>query len=179
LVANVSKHPYKSSRGHAVANCGKIGHNKADECRFSKTITATGGTDKQPVDKANVTCFNCQEKGHYANKCTKPKKGKAANDMARLVGASCVEVVNDGADDAMEISVSGSILDTFFDDWGDNSWDVTHGADDMEDFTTFFDDDIPVPDEVDTHQDTTSEFVNVSAVAAEFVGTAAADGTEE
>ena len=45
------------------------------------------------VDKVHVTCFNSQEKGHYANKSTKPKKDKTAtNNMAMFVRVAGVEI---------------------------------------------------------------------------------------
>jgi hypothetical protein len=92
------------------------------------------------VDKAHVTCINCQEKGHYANKCTKPKKDKTAtNNMAMFVGVAGVAIEKPIVC-ATAISGSGSrsILDTFFDDWADDSWDEEHGFDDVGEFQPIY-----------------------------------------
>ena len=119
LVANVNKHPYKKFKD-TCRNCHKNGH-KADEGRSSKTIVAPGhfGKTKNRIDKANVTCSNCQEKGHYANKCPKPKKDKAANDMTMCVGVTTtdkeVEVKME-----TELVNAGALMivpDLFFDSW--------------------------------------------------------------
>ncbi len=40
--------------------------NRGDE--DATALTNVGGKR----DKSGITCFNCNEKGHYSNKCTKP-----------------------------------------------------------------------------------------------------------
>jgi hypothetical protein len=93
LMANVlSKHPYKKFKG-TCRNCRKIGH-KAAECRL-KAVEGkdeVGGKGKVSSDKSNVACYNCGKKGHYSNKCTKPKKHMATSDptsgMAMFVGVT-------------------------------------------------------------------------------------------
>ncbi|GKA51243.1 putative reverse transcriptase domain-containing protein [Tanacetum coccineum] len=52
--------------------CYKVGHHEKD-CQTR--IPAAGGNSLQ-----NVTCFGCEEKGHYRNKC--PKKANQQNEGA-------------------------------------------------------------------------------------------------
>jgi hypothetical protein len=181
FVAKVNKHPYKKFKG-TCRNCGKIGH-KANECRSAKSTAESTDSTKTPVDKSNVTCFNCQEKGHYANKCPTPKKDKADNDMAMFVGLSRIEVDVE-AEETPKIVVSNSIDFTpndFFDDW---RWgDDFDSDDDLGTFTEFFehdtlgDGDATMVDVLETQE--TMEFVNVSSIAEEFVGTSTLNGIEE
>ena len=181
MVANVNKHPYKKFKG-TCRNRGKIGH-KADECRSAKSETAVA------VDKAHVTCFNCQEKGHYANKCTKPNKDKtAANNMAMLVGVAGVKIGGTIVH-ATTIPSTDSLtfLDTLFDDWADDSWDEEHGFDDVGEFQSFYADsttsedpvmveieELPYAPVAEEH----SEHVNVITVSEEFVGSVGVDGNK-
>ncbi|KAI2504715.1 hypothetical protein MHU86_9732 [Fragilaria crotonensis] len=187
LVANVNKHPYKKFKG-TCRNCGKIGH-KANECRSAKSTAESADSTKTPVDKSNVTCFNCQEKGHYANKCPKPKKDKADNDMAMFVGLSRIEVDVE-AEETPKVVVNDCTSftpDDFFDDWrwgDDSSNDDFDFDDDLGTFTEFFehdtlgDDDATMVDVSETQE--TMEFVNVSLITEEFVGTSSAlNGIEE
>ena len=57
-----------------------------------------------------MTCFNCQQLGHYANKCTNPKKPKAYtdnSDMGMFVGSSVVDTYgNDDFFDNFETTFS-------------------------------------------------------------------------
>ena len=181
MVANVNKHPYKKFKG-TCRNCGKIGH-KADECRSAKSETAVA------VDKSNVTCFNCQEKGHYANKCTKPKKDKtAANDMAMFVGIAAVETGGTiiQATASSSTSSRGTLVDRFFDDWADDSWDEEHGFDDVGEFQPFYADTTATEDPVMVELEELPsavaeeqlESVNVTAITEEFVGSVGVDGHE-
>jgi hypothetical protein len=187
LVANVNKHPYKEFKG-TCRNCGKIGHNKANECRSAKSTAYNSDSTKTPGDKSNVTCFNCQEKGHYANKCPKPKKDKADNNMAMFVGLSRIEVdVEDK--ETFEVVDSNSIKftpDDFFDDWrwGDNSLSNDFDSDDdLGTFTEFYTDDTSGVDDatmmdVLERPEVTTEYVNVTLVAEDFVAAAGLTGTK-
>ena len=79
---------YKKFKGNCN-HCGKQGHKKAD-CNSLKRDQGNQGnkkeTDKNDDKLAKVTCYNCQEKGHYSNKCTnekKPRKDKDGDDDSR------------------------------------------------------------------------------------------------
>ncbi|GKB01041.1 putative RNA-directed DNA polymerase [Tanacetum coccineum] len=59
--------------GNANKNVGRTrtqGFNAGDES--NQIIQRVPRTESTP-DKANVQCYNCNEKGHYARKCQKPK----------------------------------------------------------------------------------------------------------
>ena len=47
------------------------------------SVRATTETPRQSesVDATHITCFNCGEKGHYANVCSKPKKPLDLKDI--------------------------------------------------------------------------------------------------
>ncbi len=96
-----------------MQECGKIGH-KANECRSAKVETLGKATkNTTATDKSHVKCYNCQEMGHYANKCTKPKKAKTdTEDMGMFVGASVV-------DGTLNISDYGDA--GFFDNFSDDT----------------------------------------------------------
>jgi hypothetical protein len=81
---------------------------------------------------------------------------------------------------------SRSILDTFFDDWADDSWDEEHEFDDVGEFQPFYADsntsEDPVMVELEELQyavaEDKSESVNVITIAEEFVGSVGVDGQE-
>jgi hypothetical protein len=85
--------PEKARFKGLCTNCGKQGH-KGSECRGGKK--SENGSSKAPGDKSKVTCYNCQVKGHYANKCplpstktTKPDKDKEDNnELGMFVGGN-------------------------------------------------------------------------------------------
>ncbi len=125
LSANMSKHPYKKFKG-TCRNGGKIGH-KAHECRSAKvkaTDGATAGASTTSGDKSQVICFNCQKRGHFANKCTFPKKLKseANTDMGMFVGVA----ISDTAED-MHKTFGCYVFENFLDNVDDS---VAFGDDD-------------------------------------------------
>ena len=108
--------------------------------------------------------------------------------MAMFVGLSRIEVDVE-AEETPKIVVSDSIDFTpndFFDDWrwgDDSSSDDFDSDDDLGTFTEFFehdtlgDGDATMVDVLETQE--TMEFVNVSSIAEEFVGTSTLNGIEE
>nr|GEU37450.1 retrotransposon protein, putative, Ty3-gypsy subclass [Tanacetum cinerariifolium] len=67
MCPDLGSYPPKCSR------CNKLGHQEKD-CRVR--IPATGGNTLQ-----DVTCFGCEEKGHFRHKC--PKRKNQQNEGAR------------------------------------------------------------------------------------------------
>ena len=78
VLTATSKTPWKKFKG-TCRNCGKIGH-KTHECCSNKVESMDDTTKNSGTsggDKSHVTCYNFQQKGHFANKCTLPKKLKS------------------------------------------------------------------------------------------------------
>ena len=80
------------------------------DTRVNPAVAASGGAVKRVVetrpklDLAKVTCFNCGQKGHFANKCSNPRVDHVVGRPEKLVMKKLVEKV-DGAVKKMEISV--------------------------------------------------------------------------
>ena len=75
------------------------------------------GNSKTPGDKSNVTCYNCQAKDHYANKCPLPstkttktdKDNKEDNNQLGMFVGTTHSVSSDEASDEEDTQ------DAFFD----------------------------------------------------------------
>ncbi|KAF9557821.1 hypothetical protein BGW38_009142 [Lunasporangiospora selenospora] len=46
---------------------------------LQKAQPSTGSAPRSRNDLSHITCFNCQEKGHYANMCTQPRRTKESS----------------------------------------------------------------------------------------------------
>jgi hypothetical protein len=62
------------------------------------------GQRRRARDLTNVTCYNCQEKGHYKDKCTKPRKERDSTDTAASVAAGSKRVEQTSSVVAKEFS---------------------------------------------------------------------------
>jgi hypothetical protein len=61
---NAAQIPIASSDGVAFTNVG----DNEDNSKQDTTLTTDG---KPKKDRSHITCFNCNEQGHYASDCTK------------------------------------------------------------------------------------------------------------
>jgi len=85
--------------------CYKCNKNNylAKDCRSSTEETATRATARQKkteTKRKKVVCYNCNEAGHYSNRCTKPQKGEETNRVSQLEQkvqriADCLEKMMD------------------------------------------------------------------------------------
>ena len=60
--------------------------------RFQKRYNGKG----RNVDLSQVTCYNCGQKGHYANKCRAPRTGNMFSPKGQEVGAAQVKAKSKG-----------------------------------------------------------------------------------
>ena len=40
-------------------------------------------SQRKPVDMSQITCYNCDKKGHYVSKCPEPKTKKERNQLLK------------------------------------------------------------------------------------------------
>jgi hypothetical protein len=92
LTATFKTPPWKKFKG-TCGNGGEVGH-EAHQCPSNKvesTDEATKNSGTLGGNKSHVTCYNCQQKGCFANKlCTLPKKLKpdATDSNGMFVGVT-------------------------------------------------------------------------------------------
>nr|GEX51321.1 hypothetical protein [Tanacetum cinerariifolium] len=81
----IPKHTTKFTRllmlAKQLRKCGKLskGYNKARQFGNQRTVNVAGGKEKvgSPiVQQSGIQCFNCNEFGHFAKECKKPKRVK-------------------------------------------------------------------------------------------------------
>ena len=165
LTATTSRNSFKKFKGNCK-HCGKIGHKKA-ECRSFLKTDSDSKKGSESKNKSDVTCYNCQEKGHYANKCTKPKKDRedTTSEMSMFVGVSCFET--ETTED-----VSERVSDSFFDTWDMNA---VFNMPETKPFTPYFkkDDEVTLCD-----LEATSEGEMTAVPTEEYVGAAIRDTSE-
>ena len=65
---NATVRTTNQSTGVTFTNVGGGGNNSSNN---------GGGNNKAKKNKDHITCFNCQENGHYSNECTKPKSSES------------------------------------------------------------------------------------------------------
>jgi hypothetical protein len=53
------------------------------------------GEEQAPKDRSHIRCFNCQTKGHYANKCPHPKREDGAGPGATAKEAAPAKEVTE------------------------------------------------------------------------------------
>ena len=68
--------------------CGKRNHT-AKKCHFrykdkekDNSVRKESSTSKEKRDKSQITCFRCQQKGHYSNECPQKEKKGGADGMS-------------------------------------------------------------------------------------------------
>ena len=68
---------YGPGRGDKPKNPQAPGHDNAGATNVQALVTdAYGGKNKKKHDFSKVLCFNCQQYGHYQNKCPHPRADK-------------------------------------------------------------------------------------------------------
>ena len=100
--------------------------------RAEKSCTALATQEQQPKQteknetnekngkKKDVTCYNCQKKGHYANKCPEKKKeteNEEESDMIHTLNATwqasayCTHTVNNAVNESLKVGPNEVLLD--------------------------------------------------------------------
>ena len=79
------------------------------ESASALAVTTKGAKPKNGKGKQNIVCWNCSERGHYANKCYRPRKSRDKDDKGDSghSSAGCAFVVTSGTKKD-DVSVTGA-----------------------------------------------------------------------
>lgn len=87
------------------------------ESASALVVTSKSANPRNVKGKKNITCWNCGEKGHYANKCEKPRKPRDSDEKkdGDSAGAGCAFVITSNTKSA-EVSATRAERQTLSDE---------------------------------------------------------------